>query len=124
MNTNLKHLISISEAIDIQKKAYERGLQIGYNKKIRDILTWAKKKRRSVRRDELIAFICGKPAPVKSQRHSPPRSRIGSRSHSEKGSPLSSASRVDSVPDLTPFQNALAIQGLYVYSIQSEHHQT
>lgn len=104
----------IAEAMEAQKKSFELGLQLGYNKRLRDIMTWAKKRRRHIRREELMGFLCGKtPPPVKNHRHSPPRSRVSSRSHSDKGSPnLSPVPRVtDSEPDLTPFQNALAIQG-------------
>lgn len=100
--------------MEAQRKNFELGLQLGYNKRIRDIMTWAKKRRRHIRRDELLAMLCGKTPPVKNQRHSPPRSRVGSRSHSDRGSPnLSAVPRVaDNEPDLTPFQNALAIQGI------------
>ena len=89
------------------------GIQFGHNKRMRDLITWVKKKRRHIRKDELLAFVCGKPPPpVKTQRHSPPRCRLGSRSHSDRGAPRSPTSIADSEPDLTPFQNALAIQGL------------
>jgi len=102
------------DAMEAQKKSFELGLQLGYNKRIRDMMTWAKKRRRHIRRDELVAFLCGKTPPVKNQRHSPPRSRVGSRSHSDRSSPnMSPVPRVpESEPDLTPFQNALAIQAM------------
>lgn len=103
------------DAVEAQKKALELGIQVGCHRRIRDILTWSKKRRRCIRRDELIAYLCGK-APPKSQRHSPPRSRVGSRSHSERNSPISTAAHTserESEPDLTAFQNALAIQGFY-----------
>lgn len=100
------------DGVDAQKKAFEHGLQLGYNKKARELITWIKKKqRRHIRRDDMIAFVCGKAPPVKTQRHSPPRSRLASRSHSERGPNLSPAPKEDIEPDLTPFQNALAIQG-------------
>ena len=101
------------DAMEVQKRNFERGIQFGHNKRMRDLITWVKKKRRHIRKDELLAFVCGKPPPpVKTQRHSPPRCRLGSRSHSDRGAPRSPTSIADSEPDLTPFQNALAIQGL------------
>ncbi|XP_067940805.1 HUWE1-associated protein modifying stress responses-like [Watersipora subatra] len=100
------------DAMEVQKRNFERGVQCGHNKRMRDLLTWVKKKRRHIRREELIAFICGKPPPVRTQRHSPPRCRLGSRSHSDRSTPRSPVPLTESEPDLTPFQNALAIQGL------------
>lgn len=108
--------LSLTDAAEIQRKSFEMGLQIGSNRRIRDIINWAKRRRRHIRRDDLIAYLCGKPPP-KSQRHSPPRSRVGSRSLSERGSPISAGSLAqdrDPEPDLTAFQNALAIQGTLV----------
>lgn len=97
--------------METQRRNFERGVQFGYNKRLRDLITWTKKKRRHIRREELLAFVCGKAPPVKTQRHSPPRCRLSSRSHSDRASSRSPEPLADSEPDLTPFQNALAIQG-------------
>lgn len=40
------------------------GLQSGRNSRTRDIAAWARKKRKTIRRDELLAYLCGKNAPT------------------------------------------------------------
>jgi len=49
------------ECMDSQKKLSELCIQTGVQRRNQDILKWLKKKKRStIRRDELISFICGK----------------------------------------------------------------
>ncbi|GFR82310.1 UPF0472 protein C16orf72-like protein [Elysia marginata] len=40
------------------------GMQSGRNSRARDIAAWARKKRKSIRRDELLAYLCGKSMPA------------------------------------------------------------
>jgi len=57
------------DSIDGLKRSYDLGIQQGHQRKSRDILNWVKRKRRNIRRDDLIAYICGK-----SPSHLRPRS--------------------------------------------------
>ncbi|XP_054712856.1 HUWE1-associated protein modifying stress responses-like [Uloborus diversus] len=56
------------ECIDSHKPIYDLGYQCGLNKRNRDLLSWAKKKKRHIRREELIAYITGR---------NPPSTRLG-----------------------------------------------
>ena len=40
------------------------GVQSGRNSRARDIAAWARKKRKSIRREELLAYLCGKNMPA------------------------------------------------------------
>jgi len=41
----------------------ECGVKYGQRKKTRDLIAWAKKKRRHIKREELLAFLLDKPYP-------------------------------------------------------------
>lgn len=101
------------ESVEMQKSAFDLGLQLGSHRKVKDLVAWAKKKRRHIRREDLLAFMCGKTLPPR-QRPSPPRVRAAPRTGHGRVSPeFSRAERLPSPePDLTTFQNALAVQGL------------
>lgn len=95
------------------RRSFELGVQVGVYRHTRDMLSWSKKRRRRVARDELIAHLCGKAVPM-------PRLRC-SQSHITK-TPVKSASTstlgrftaaVDAVePDLQLFHDALAVHGM------------
>ena len=53
--------------------ATEYGKQIGYQKRNRDVLKWAKTRRKHLRREDLISFLCGRTSP----RRRASESRIG-----------------------------------------------
>ena len=48
------------ECSEFQKKMYDLNNQNGYHKRTKELLTWAKKKKNFIRRDELIAFLSGR----------------------------------------------------------------
>ncbi|KAI8494756.1 hypothetical protein Bbelb_273610 [Branchiostoma belcheri] len=80
----------------------------GYQRRTRDVVAWAKKRRRHIRREELLAFLCGKTVPSRTGSRSPPRSarespRLGSQEY---------APSHQSEIDLQPFKDAIALQGL------------
>lgn len=111
------------ESHDAVKKSCEHGNQFGYRRRTRDVLNWVKKRRRHIRREDLIAYLCGKAPPVRHHHHhrsSPALSRTPSRVAVGMGldrscSPRhgsSSESKDDQEPDLQPFRDALALQGL------------
>ena len=93
----------------------ELGQQSGRYSRNKDIVAWARKKRRHIRREELLAFLCGKNPPVKNRltsssggkRHNVSHERSMHR-HSCSHS-MTSADPVD--VDLGTFQQAIALQG-------------
>lgn len=96
------------------KRSFELGNQYGHSRRNKDILSWVKKHRRHIRREELIAFICGKAPPVR-HKATPNLSKTQSRVPLDRSSPrlLSpSAPREErSETDLQPFRDALELQG-------------
>ncbi|KAK6624079.1 hypothetical protein RUM43_004602 [Polyplax serrata] len=69
------------------KRVSELGIHCGYQRRNKEILQWVRKKRRHIRREELIAYLCGKPPPPRPQNHrGSPRPRL---SFSDRhGSPI------------------------------------
>ncbi|BFZ02672.1 hypothetical protein BsWGS_05711 [Bradybaena similaris] len=50
------------------------GVQCGRSSRARDIAAWARKKRKCIRRDELLAYLCGKSLPSHAHHHRSRRS--------------------------------------------------
>ena len=48
-------------SLEVCRQCVECGVKHGQRKRTRDIVTWLKKKRRVIRRDELLAFLLDKP---------------------------------------------------------------
>lgn len=94
------------------RRSFELGVQVGVYRHTRDLLSWSKKRRRRIARDELIAHLCGKAVPV-------PRLRVSQSQFtktpvkSTSTSTLGRFAAVDTVePDLQLFHDALAVHGL------------
>lgn len=51
------------ESCETLKKSTELAKQSGYQKRNTDLYNWAKRKRRLIRREDLLAFLAGKPLP-------------------------------------------------------------
>ena len=102
------------------RRSYDVGSQSGYARRTRDILSWAKKRRHHIRREDLVAFLCGKAPPVR-HRGPTPLGRSASRVSVDRPSPRLPAAAEsmegDTEPDLGPFRDALALQGMF-YSVQ------
>ncbi|GAB6021073.1 hypothetical protein CHUAL_003707 [Chamberlinius hualienensis] len=62
------------EALEFNKQTYELGLACGRHSRNKEILSWIKKHRRPIRREDLIAFLCNKSLPTRSR--SSPRQRL------------------------------------------------
>jgi len=45
------------------RRSFELGVQYGIHRHTRELLAWSRKRRRRIARDDLIAQLCGKPAP-------------------------------------------------------------
>ncbi|NP_955896.2 HUWE1-associated protein modifying stress responses [Danio rerio] len=94
------------ESVDAHQRSYELGIQIGHQRRNKDVLAWVKKRRRTIRREDLISFLCGKAPPPRSSR-APPRLAMVSPS---RPTPSETSSSVET--DLQPFREAIALHGL------------
>lgn len=70
------------------------------------MLAWVKKRRRTIRREDLISFLCGKAPPHRSSRANP---RLAMVAPSRANSPAETGSSVEA--DLQPFREAIALHG-------------
>ncbi|XP_045393933.1 UPF0472 protein C16orf72 [Lemur catta] len=98
------------ESGDAHQRSFDLGVQVGYQRRIKDVLEWVKKGRSTIRREDLISFLCGKvppaPPPPRAPR-TPPKPPAGAPSHAAA---TESSSSVD--VDLQPFHEAIALHGL------------
>lgn len=46
-----------------QQRSFNLGVQVGYQRRIKDVLDWAKKGQSTILREDLISFLCGKVPP-------------------------------------------------------------
>ncbi|KAG7335347.1 hypothetical protein KOW79_001943 [Hemibagrus wyckioides] len=91
------------ESVDAHQRSYELGIQTGQQRRNKEVLAWVKKRRRTIRREDLISFLCGKAPPPRVSRATPkiPPNR-----------PPSSDSVSSVETDLQPFREAIALHGL------------
>ena len=71
-----------------------------------DVLAWVKKRRRTIRREDLISFLCGKAPPPRSSRTNP---RLAVLAPSRASPSPETGSSVET--DLQPFREAIALHG-------------
>ncbi|KAI4455802.1 hypothetical protein MML48_8g00010551 [Holotrichia oblita] len=57
------------ESTDCVKRSSEIAKQCGYQKRNRELLNWAKRKRTLIRREDLLAYLSGKPPPPRHSTH-------------------------------------------------------
>ena len=92
------------------QRSFDLGVQVGYQRRIKDVLDWAKKGRSTILREDLISFLCGKvppaPPPLRTPR-TPPKPPAAA---SSQAAATESGSSVD--VDLRPFHEAIALHGL------------
>lgn len=62
------------DCIESHRPVYDLGYQNGYQKRNRDLVSWLQKKKHTIRREELIAFITGRTPPP--ARNCCPRPRL------------------------------------------------
>ena len=53
----------VTDSIDTNKRNFDAGYQVGHKKRNREVIAWAKKKKRSIKRDELLSYLSGKSPP-------------------------------------------------------------
>uniref|UniRef100_H2YXS4 Uncharacterized protein n=1 Tax=Ciona savignyi TaxID=51511 RepID=H2YXS4_CIOSA len=58
------------DSIEGCKNLSEISVQRGYHKRNKELLSWAKKKRRHIRREDLIGYLCGRSPPHRGSRPS------------------------------------------------------
>uniref|UniRef100_A0A3Q2R4H0 HUWE1 associated protein modifying stress responses 2 n=1 Tax=Fundulus heteroclitus TaxID=8078 RepID=A0A3Q2R4H0_FUNHE len=95
------------ESVEAHQRSCDRGIQIGNQRRNKDMLAWVKKRRRTIRREDLISFLCGKAPPHRSSRTN---SRLAMVAPSRANSPAETGSSVET--DLQPFREAIALHGL------------
>ncbi|CAL8271854.1 unnamed protein product [Boreogadus saida] len=94
------------ESADAHQRSHDLGIQIGYQRRNKEVLAWVKKRRRTIRREDLISFLCGKAPPPRTTR-APPRVTMVPTS---RPSTPETGSSVET--DLQPFREAIALHGL------------
>lgn len=51
---------SLLDSMDGMRRCCELGVEMGKQKRSKEIMNWARKKKRNIRRDDLIAYLAGK----------------------------------------------------------------
>ncbi|XP_056262576.1 UPF0472 protein C16orf72 homolog isoform X2 [Pseudoliparis swirei] len=92
------------ESAEAHQRSCDRGIQIGHQRRNKDMLAWVKKRRRTIRREDLISFLCGKAPPHRSSRANPWLAMVAP---SRANSPAETGSSVET--DLQPFREAIAL---------------
>ncbi|XP_032086343.1 UPF0472 protein C16orf72 homolog isoform X2 [Thamnophis elegans] len=93
------------ESVDAHQRSFDVGIHIGYQRRNKDVLAWVKKRRRTIRREDLISFLCGKAPPPRNSR-APPRLTVVS---PNRATSTETSSSVET--DLQPFREAIALHG-------------
>ncbi|XP_046302392.1 HUWE1-associated protein modifying stress responses 1-like [Marmota monax] len=94
------------ESVDTHQRSFDIGIQIGYQRRNKDVLAWVKKRRRTICREDLISFLCGKVPPPRNSR-APPRLTVVS---PNRATSTETSSSVET--HLQPFREAIALHGL------------
>ncbi|CAG2239264.1 HUWE1-associated protein modifying stress responses-like [Mytilus galloprovincialis] len=98
------------DSVDSLETCVDVGVQRGKQHRTKDIISWVKKRRRHIRREDLIAFLCGKNPPNRHRtKHN--HNRTLERSHSPRVNNGESIQQT-SEPDLQAFREAISLQGL------------
>lgn len=51
------------------RRCSDLGIEVGKQKRSKEIMNWARKKRRMIRREDLLAYLSGKPPPPRPHSH-------------------------------------------------------
>ena len=95
----------VTESVEAHQRSYDLGIQIGHQRRNKDVLAWVKKRRRTIRREDLISFVCGKVPPPRSSRANPRLTVVSP----NRAPPAETGSSVET--DLQPFREAIALHG-------------
>ncbi len=98
------------------------GAQYGHQKRTKEVLSWARKRHRTIRREDLIAYLLDKTPPRRSRSAATVPSAVCrlnvDRSVSPHQAPRLAAAvetADNSEPDLQPFRDALALHGRWCH---------
>lgn len=104
------------ESCDGIRRTGEAAVQCGYNRRNKELISWAKRRRHHIRREDLLAYLAGKPPPPKPVSHhrSSPRPQTISPPPSSAATPILSSPEtlVDGDTDLRTFREALVMSPL------------
>ncbi|KAL2740688.1 UPF0472 protein C16orf72 isoform X1 [Vespula squamosa] len=109
----------ILNSVDSMRRCSELGIETGKQKRSKEIMNWARKKRRMIRREDLLAYLAGKPPPPRPHSHrSSPKPRMMVCGSSPSQSPTqsmvvsqTSTPGIDLDPELHTFREAIALSG-------------
>lgn len=111
--------VCLTDSVDTAKHCMESGVQRGRQRQLKDIVSWVKKRRRHIRREDLLAFLSGK--------NPPQRTKISGGVVRHNGSARMDRSfprlpSVENLPrnteaDLQCFREAIALQGLFIICV-------
>ena len=59
----------LTDSMDSMRRCSELGIEMGRQKRSKEIMNWARKKRRMIRREDLLAYLSGKPPPPRPHSH-------------------------------------------------------
>jgi len=106
-------LYLVTDCQESLRRSFELGVQVGVYRHTRELLSWSKKRRRRVARDELLGQLCGKSVPATRLRPSQSqftKTPVKSASTSTVNGRFASVDAVE--PDLQLFHDALAVHGI------------
>ncbi|XP_014669284.1 PREDICTED: UPF0472 protein C16orf72 homolog [Priapulus caudatus] len=100
------------ESIDCHRRVAELGVQAGMQRRTKELLAWAQKRRRHIRREDLVAFLTGKTPPPPRLRATPRMMTVdrGSSRIPVPDTVIHNPTNVEH--DLHTFREALEIHGL------------
>lgn len=107
------------DSVDSMRRCSDLGIEMGRQKRSKEIMNWARKKRRMIRREDLLAYLAGKPPPPRphSHRSSPkPRMMVCGSPPSQSSTPSmvvapTQTAGNDPDPELHTFREAIALSG-------------
>ncbi|XP_076458952.1 HUWE1-associated protein modifying stress responses-like [Babylonia areolata] len=106
------------ECLNRLQHCVELGQQTGRYNRTKDLVAWARKRRRQIQREDLLAYLCGVPIPPRNRYNSQSGRRLSlerslpvpRHSHSLSHHNLAGADMLDG--DLNRFEEALTLQGI------------
>ncbi|XP_014610987.1 PREDICTED: UPF0472 protein C16orf72 homolog isoform X1 [Polistes canadensis] len=110
------------DSVDSMRRCSELGIETGKQKRSKEIMNWARKKRRMIRREDLLAYLAGKPPPPRPHSHrSSPKPRMMVCGSSPSQSPTqsmvvsqTSSPGIDLDPELHTFREAISLSGGWI----------
>ncbi|XP_033323867.1 HUWE1-associated protein modifying stress responses isoform X2 [Megalopta genalis] len=103
------------DSVDSVRRCSELGGEVGRQKRSKEIMNWARKKRRMIRREDLLAYLAGKPPPPRPHSHrSSPKPRSCGSPPSQSSTPSMVVSPTSTIgndpdPELHTFREAIAL---------------